>query len=109
MYMHMFSVCRNPSRRQAIPGFPRAGWSPWLFNRLLPCFDYGTSLVGSILHTGDVGQTMFEFGINKDRAVVFRGDNHDVVSAAVLLPRVTLQFVMPAFVCVSVCVCTRPR
>ena len=23
-------------------------------------------LVGPILHTGDVGQTMFEFGINKD-------------------------------------------
>ena len=62
-----------------------------------------------MLHKGDVGQTTFEFGINYNRAVVFRVDNHDVVSATVLLPRVTLQFVMPAFVYVSVCVCTRPR
>ena len=97
LFQCLFSVCRNPSRRQAIPGFPGAGWSPWL----LPYFDHGTILVGSILHTGDVGQTMFELGINKDCAVVFRGDNHDVVSAAA--PHHSA--VCDACICICQCVC----
>ena len=44
---------------------------------------------------------MFEFGINKDRAVDFRGDNHDVVSATA--PRHSA--VCDACICICQCMC----